>query len=69
MSKEELKKYIPDTEQEWAFIGASINRLGCLMSGIGAFQEDYTWVITSVALTWIGHEVSEYLKIHMKDAS
>jgi hypothetical protein len=66
MSKEELRKYIPDTAEEWSFIGSSINRLGASLSLIGAIQEKFLWVLITVGLTWFGHEVSEYFKINMK---
>lgn len=68
MSKEEIKKkvkeYWPDEPREWAQIGAGINRLGILMTGIGAFQEKFHWVLISLGCTWLGHEVSEYFKIY-----
>jgi hypothetical protein len=66
MSREELKRYIPDSPEEWSFIGSSVNRLGAVITGIGAFQENFKWVIISAGLTWLGHELSEYFKIHTK---
>jgi hypothetical protein len=66
MSKEELKRYIPDTPEEWAFIGSAINRLGTAMSVIGAIQEKFIWVLITVGLTWFGSEVSEYFKLNTK---
>lgn len=66
MSKEELSQYWPDTPTEWAFIGSSINRLGGAMTMIGAMQGNITWVLFSGGLTWFGHEVSEYFKVHSK---
>lgn len=64
MSKEELKGYFPDTPVEWAQIGSAINRLGVLITGIGAFQEKFVWVLVSLGCTWLGHEISEYFKIY-----
>lgn len=64
MSADELKKYIPDTPEEWSFIGSSVNRLGTAMSLIGALQKQFVWVLVTAGLTWFGHEVSEYFKIH-----
>ena len=64
MSKEELKGYWPDTPREWSQIGSAINRLGVLITGIGAFQEKFHWVLISLGCTWLGHEVSEYFKIY-----
>lgn len=66
MSKEELKRFIPDTPEEWSQIGSAVNRLGILMSGIGAFQENFVWVLISLGSTWLGHEISEYFKIYTK---
>lgn len=67
MSREELKKYIPDTPAEWSFIGSSVMRLGTAMSTVGAFQGNMTWVLISVGCTWIGCEISEYFKLYSKD--
>jgi hypothetical protein len=64
MSREELKQYWPDTPKEWAYIGSSINRLGTALSLVGAVQEKFIWVLVTAGLTWFGHEVSEYFKIH-----
>lgn len=68
MSKEEIKKkvseFFPDSPAEWAQIGSGVNRLGIIMSGIGAFQDKMLWVLISLGCTWLGHEVSEYFKIY-----
>lgn len=67
MSRAELKKYIPDSAKEWSFIGSAIVRLGSAMSGILIFAEKPTWILASAGLTWIGHEICEYFKIHQKE--
>ncbi len=64
MSREELKKYIPDTPKEWSYIGSAVNRLGTALSLIGALQEKFMWVLITAGLTWVGHEISEYFKLH-----
>lgn len=64
MSKDDFKKFIPDTPREWSQIGSAINRLGVLITGIGALQEKFHWVLISLGCTWLGHEVSEYFKIY-----
>ncbi len=68
MSLKDLKRlYQPDTPEEWSQIGSAINRLGIVMSGIGAFQHNNTWVLISLGSTWLGHELSEYFKIYTKN--
>lgn len=64
MSAEDLRGYWPDTPREWSQIGSAINRLGILLTGIGALQEKFLWVLISLGCTWLGHEVSEYFKIY-----
>lgn len=64
MSREDLKKYFPDSPEEWSFIGSSINRLGAALSAIGALQKNFTWVVITVVFTWLGHEASEYFKLY-----
>ena len=67
MSLRDIKNiYYPDTPEEWAQIGSAVNRLGIMMTGIGAFQEKFLWVLVSLGCTWIGHETSEYFKIYTK---
>lgn len=63
MSKEELKKLIPDTPKEWAFISMAISRLGTGMSTVLLFSMDKWWVLTSLLLTWLGYELAEYMKL------
>jgi len=59
-------RYRPDTPEEWSQIGSAVNRLGIIMSGIGAFQDNSLWVLISLGATWAGHETSEYFKIYTK---
>jgi len=67
MSIKDLRKlYYPDSPEEWSQIGSAVNRLGIIMSGIGAFQDKMVWVLVSLGATWFGHEVSEYFKIYTK---
>ena len=67
MSLRDIKNlYYPDTPEEWSQIGSAVNRLGIMMTGIGAFQEKFLWVLVSLGCTWVGHEVSEYFKIYTK---
>ena len=64
MSREELKNYWPDEPAEWAQIGSAVNRLGSAMTLVGALQDNIHWVLISVGCTWVGHEISEYFKLH-----
>ena len=44
MSLRDIKNlYYPDTPEEWSQIGSAVNRLGIMMTGIGAFQEKFLW--------------------------
>jgi hypothetical protein len=56
-------KYLPDTPKEYAFIGSSIARLGTAMSGVLLFEANKYWVIATLVLTWLGHEVAQYFKL------
>jgi hypothetical protein len=60
----DLKKYLPDTPEEWSFLGSSINRLGTALSVVGIIQEEFNWALVTVGLTWVGHEISEYFKLY-----
>lgn len=68
MSRAELRSYIPDSAKEWSFIGSSIVRLGSAMSGILIFSEHTIWILASAGLTWFGHELGEYFKLHQKES-
>ena len=62
-----IKKYIPDSPEEIKFIAKSIQRLGTAMSVIMLFQESKSWALTSLILTWVGFEVSEYISLHDRE--
>ena len=59
-----MKKYLPDEPKEISFIASSVARLGAAMSGITLFQEHKGYTLTSIFLTWIGYEISSYIKLH-----
>lgn len=54
----------PDTPKEWAAIGSSIARLGTMASGVTLFTADHVWVLGTLFITWMGHEVHAYMKLH-----
>lgn len=58
------KDLIPDTPKEWAAIGSAIARLGSMASGVLLFEADKYWVVGSLLLTWLGHELYAYMKLH-----
>lgn len=62
--RKKVNEFWPDTAEEWAQIGSGINRLGIIMAGVGAFQDKMLWVLISLGCTWLGHEVSQYMKIY-----
>lgn len=64
MSKEELRKYLPDSPKELSFIGSSIVRLSSAVSGGLILSDHPVWAIGSVILAWVGHEIEQYFKIH-----
>lgn len=55
----------PDTPKEWAAIGSSIARLGSAVSGVTLFATtNHWWTLGTILLTWFGHELHAYMKIH-----
>jgi hypothetical protein len=67
VSLEELKKYKVDSPKELSFIGSSLVRLGSAISGCLVLSEHEQWAIGSMVITWFGHEMNEYFKIHEED--
>jgi hypothetical protein len=66
MSKEELRKYLPDSPKELSFIGSSIVRLSSAISGGLIVSEHQLWAIGTIVLAWLGHEMEQYFKLHEK---
>ena len=66
MSKEELRKYIPDTPEELSYIGGSINRLGIAIAGVSAYEGNLKVTLFTLVLVWLGNELSGYFKIWQK---
>lgn len=66
MSKEELRKYLPDSPKEISFIGSSIVRLSSAMSGVFIVSDHPWWALVTVLLAWGGHEIEQYFKLHEK---
>lgn len=64
MSKEELRRYLPDSPKEISFIGSSIVRLSSAVSGGLILSDHAWWAILSILMAWLGHEIQEYFKIH-----
>lgn len=54
----------PDTPKEWAAIGSGIARLGSMASGITLFTANHWWTLGTLFLTWFGHELHAYMKLH-----
>ncbi len=57
---ENLKKFIPDTPEEWHLIAKYIHNLGHTASGILLFAANEWWVLGSLLLTWAGGSVADY---------
>ena len=64
MSREELKKYLPDSPKELSFFGSSLVRLSSAVSGGLILSDHAIWAILSILLTWLGHEIEQYFKLH-----
>lgn len=62
-----IKKIVPDTPEEFAYIGSSVGRLGTAMSGFLLFQDDLVWNFAALVLTWIGFEVNGYFKLYQSE--
>ena len=63
MTQKGIRKFIPDTPKEFAFLGGAVGRLGVAMSGITLMQEDHIWTFIALFFTWVGFEVNGYFKI------
>jgi hypothetical protein len=66
MSKEELRKYLPDSPKEISFFGSSIVRLSSAISGGLIVSDHAIWALVTVVLSWLGHEIEQYFKLHEK---
>jgi hypothetical protein len=66
MSREELRKYLPDSPKEISFIGSSIVRLSSALSGGFIVTDHPRWAIGTVVMAWLGHEIEQYFKLHEK---
>jgi hypothetical protein len=62
-----IEKIVPDTPEEFAYIGSSIGRLGTAMSGFLLFQDNLIWNFAALVLTWIGFEVNGYFKLYQSE--
>lgn len=60
------KDFIPDTPKEWAAIGSSIAHLGTMASGVTLFTANHWWTLGTIFLTWLGHSLTAYMKLHDK---
>ena len=58
-----MNNFWPNTPKQFSFIGSSIARLGTAMSGVLLFEANKYWVIASLVITWLGHEVAQYFKL------
>lgn len=67
MSLEDLRKYKIDSPKELSFIGSSIVRLGSAISGCLVITDHDGWALVSGFVTWFGHEMNEYFKLHEKE--
>lgn len=64
MSREELKKYMPDSPEEFSYIGAAINRLGMAISTVAVFEQNWKVALATTIIMWFGNEFSGYFKIY-----
>jgi hypothetical protein len=69
MSKEELRRYLPDSAKEISFIGSSIVRLSSAISGGLILSGHELLSIFTIVMAWIGHEIEQYFKLHEKKES
>jgi hypothetical protein len=66
MSKEELRKYLPDSPKELSFLGSSIVRFSSAISGGLIVSDHGLLAIGTIVISWLGHEIEQYFKIHEK---
>lgn len=62
-----LKRYRPDTPEEWAVIGSIITDLGITISGATLFQDDKWITLSALGLTWLGKSVSKYFEVYFSN--
>ena len=62
-----IKKIVPDTPEEFAYLGSSVGRLGTAMSGFLLFQDNLVWNFVALVFTWIGFEVNGYFKLYQSE--
>lgn len=62
-----IKKIMPDTPEELAYLGSSVGRLGTAMSGFLLFQDNLIWNFVALVLTWIGFEINGYFKLYQSE--
>lgn len=68
MSKEELRKYLPDSPKEISFFGTALVSLCSAFSGALIVAEHPYWSLITIGLTWFGHTIEKYFKLHEPDA-
>lgn len=61
-----VKDFWPDTPREIAALGSAFARLGSMASGITLFTTNHWWTLGTLFLTWFGHELHAYMKLHDK---
>ncbi len=66
MSKEELRKYLPDDPKEISFLGSSLVRLSSMISAGLVISNSGLWPLVTIGLAWLGYEIQEYFKIHQR---
>lgn len=59
-----LKQYLPDSAKEISFLGSSLVRLASLISASLIVTDHELLSLITIGLTWIGHEIEQYFKIH-----
>jgi hypothetical protein len=64
MSKEELRKYLPDSAKELSFFGTAIVSLSAALSGAFIAADHPTWSYITLLLGWLGHTIEKYFQIH-----
>ena len=58
-----IKRFLPDTPKEYAFLGSAFARLGTMASAVTLFTASPAWVLGTLIITWGGHEFTMYMKL------
>jgi hypothetical protein len=64
MSREELRKYLPDSPKELSFFGTAIVSLSAALSAVFISAGHPGWTYITIGLGWLGSTIEKYFQLH-----